>query len=287
MRDRRLEVNVVLIMLAFVGGACFIQTRTSDGIANEHFTEVAKSFAFGNATIAVGDIEHPEARRAMVISRNGIPFLMLYENHTGEIDKFAVVNQEHGVIALAELQANGISVFGVHGNPVDGHSSTPVLLMTASDSPGIWDGVTYAATKPRGNQDYYPMSGEVYDDIDFDGQFDAKRIYNESSEIISMSIYVEGTWKEICRVNESGLFLKVGKYYPKQREAFSTEVEARTHYRFYPGAGWKVDRVEDSEVGWQIDETNAIDGQTRIDDVTKLRTEQQGVLTRFPPFGNR
>jgi hypothetical protein len=270
-----LSIVCILSVSAFLAGA-------SDHRADRFEDGTQKAITFGDVAVNTAALDHPDARRVMSISRNGIPFLMLYENHSGETDRFAIVNGRHGVLALGELAVEGIAAFAVHGNSIEGRPETPVLLLEASQAPGQWDTVTYAATKPRQGTDYYPMRGETYDDIDFDGQFDAKRVYNKKHEIVSMSIYLDGACKEICRVNDAGLFLKVGKYYPKQCDAFYTEGELRTHYRFQRGVGWKIHRTDRSSDGWQVDRNHAVDGKTLLDDITRIKAEQRGELTRFP-----
>ncbi len=126
------------------------------------------------------------------------------------------------------------------------------------------------------------MVGEAYEDLDFDGQFDAKRVYNAKSEIIAQAIYLDGTWKEILRINDDGLFLKIGKYYADDGTAFSTEGEQRTHYVFKSGAGWKVERTDRASDGWHTDPNDPVGEGQWIDDITRIRKEQKGRLTRLP-----
>jgi hypothetical protein len=75
--------------------------------------------------------------------------------------------------------------------------------------------------------------------IDFDGQFDAKSLYNEDFNIISQSIYVEGNWKELGRRDPQGNFHQTGSYIVEQSYAFNVENGKNIEYDFVFGKGWK------------------------------------------------
>lgn len=228
------------------------------------------------------DIQHADARRFFALLKNGKPLLLLYENHSGEVDKFSITNCSNEIVAVGELDDEHISTFAVYGNPVGKKKRTPVLLLNGWDTSGCWECATYTATQPRGDKDYFPIVGDMYQDIDVDGQFDAKRVYNARSKVVSESIFLEGSWKEICRVNEDGLFLKIGQLRSEDRKAFLTQGEQRTHYVFHPGVGWRIDSTEPSCVKWRVKEEHVINGKMLVDDMTKIRLEQEGILTRYP-----
>jgi hypothetical protein len=238
---------------------------------------------FGDIKIETADLNEPDKRRVMVLSKNQSPFLLIFENPSGLVEEFGVMNGRYGNVAHAQMNSQGISGFGVFGNSVNGRERMGVLFMKASTkTPGRWQSVKYAPTTEPGKEGYYRVTGEVYDDIDFNGPFDAKRVYNSESELVSMSLHLYGQWQEILRINADSLFLKVGKCYPDKGTAFSTQGEQRTHYRFQPGAGWQIEKIDRAGVGWPPDPNDPMNRGQRRDDITRIKSEQDEMWMRLP-----
>ena len=282
MLTTRSHNRVTFFLLGCVTSAMVLLTGASHpgNVSSLDLTQQTGTFA--DLKLGSCDIQHAESPRCLIVAKNGRPLVSLFENHSGEVTRFSVMNGPSEIVAIGELDDQHVSTLAVYGNPAGKKKRTPVLLLDGRDTSGCWETATYAATQPPGNRDYYPMVGDMYQDIDVDGLFDAKRVYNAKSEVISESIFLEGSWKEICRVTEDGVFLQVGQLRSEDHEAFLTQGEQRTHYVFTPGVGWKIDSTEPSSVKWRIKEGHVINGQTLVDDMTKIRLEQEGVLTRYP-----
>jgi hypothetical protein len=247
--------------------------------------ETTQIGAFADIKIEAIDVNEPTARRVIYLSKNGTTVLELYENPSGAVNRFAVVNGRHGNVGLGELDDAGVSHFSVFGNRLRGQERTAVLFLDASNkTPGQWEPVWYAPTtrREREGKTYYNITGEVYDDLDFNGQFDAKRVYNSERQLVGMSLYVYSQWQEILRVNADGLFLQVGKYYRDKGTAFSSQGEQRTHYRFEPGVGWQIEKVDRASVGWPPDPNDPMNRGQRRDDITRIKSEQHGKLMQLP-----
>ena len=77
-----------------------------------------------------------------------------------------------------------------------------VLFLKSSDKPGVWRPATYAPTvaavyDEKGTLVRWRAIGETYFDLDFNGQFDAKEIFNDKSVVVSQSIFVKDQWREL------------------------------------------------------------------------------------------
>jgi hypothetical protein len=282
MHESKPRQSVVSSLLACLIVVCISFAGDSEQKSSASIDTKDQIRAFGDLDVELMDPESPETRKVMLILRKGAPFLLISENQSGEIDGFEVLNGKHGEIARGTVDSNGISLFGVFGNSLNGQERTPLLVFGASKTPGQWRDVTYGARKPPKGKDYYPLVGETYEDLDFDGQFDAKRVYNSKSEMVAQAIYLDGLWKEILRVNDDGVFLKIGKYYSDSGTAFFVEGEQRTHYRFVSGVGWAVEDIDRASDGWDTDPADPVGKGEWFDDISRILKEQKGVLSRLP-----
>lgn len=92
------------------------------------------------------------------------------------------------------------------------------FTMKASAEPDKWERAIYAGNS---NGDDYTI-GEMFVDINFDGHFDVKHVFDDTGKKVSMSIYIDGIWKQVDRCNN--------------RKAIS----GQTAYVFDKNSGWQV-----------------------------------------------
>ena len=64
------------------------------------------------------------------------------------------------------------------------------LSIKSSEETGGWKNAIYGCTNGY-------TKGEQYVDIDFDGQFDAKNIFDNQGELLSKWIYLDGIWQKV------------------------------------------------------------------------------------------
>lgn len=125
--------------------------------------------------------------KIMLMRKNRVPFLY------AETDKFEKVTN----IAITAGQEN------------------VCLSFKTSDQPGKWKEAIYGSIKDHNTV------RELYYDINFDGQFDGKRIFN-AGQPISRQIHINGIWVEVEGLSNA--------------EAIAGEMT----YIFDPNSGWEV-----------------------------------------------
>ncbi len=78
--------------------------------------------------------------------------------------------------------------------------------MTASKE-GKWKNAVYLCDQPSG----YTI-GEAYTDINFDGQFDIKDVYDDAGKRIDIFIYIKKDWKKVDGANAKEAASRQVKY---------------------------------------------------------------------------
>lgn len=96
------------------------------------------------------------------------------------------------------------------------------LTMSASEKPGRWEHVIYAGSD-GGNF----TTGEMYVDINFDGHFDTKHIFDDTGKRISSSIYYNNIWEPVDCCD------------------FQKAVSGNISYRFSEDTGWQIAEVKE------------------------------------------
>ena len=125
-----------------------------------------------------------------------------------------------------------------------GRETMPVEFAIANDEPEGWGSVRYVRTTPEYDRSgalmrYRPI-GEMYIDIDFDGQFDAKDIYNDQSERLSQWVFMDGGWKCLGTFDPPTGWREPGYVGVNTRTAIYREDGREQHLDFVPGLGWKA-----------------------------------------------
>jgi len=130
--------------------------------------------------------EDEKPYKTLIMKKNKTPFFYAAQNKDGKVTEIAIVGENKSIR----------------------------LTIKTSKEPGKWEEAIYGCTK-----DY--ITGEQYIDINFDGQFETKYIFDNIGELISRHIYIDGIWKEI--------------------ESFKNRVaiSGQTKYVFDPNSGWQ------------------------------------------------
>jgi len=245
MLRNRIYKNVGLALTGFMAGIALMLILGFAKDRDEGEKEILPKNTFGDLRIVTAPLERSDSKGAMTLRKGDMPIIVIYTNDANEVDRFAIVNGTHGLLALGRVGVSGISEFGVYGNEVHDGRRTPALVMVASDKPGVWHKVRYAPRAPvfdEGKLTYFRAVGEEYDDLDFDGQFDLKSIYDDRSAIISQSIFLKDEWRELGRMDSNGRFNKRrGTFDPNDQSAYIEDVDTgkRTYFDFVWGKGWQ------------------------------------------------
>lgn len=131
---------------------------------------------FGDITIFVqeaargGDAlyQDEDIDQMLFMAKADVPFLTIGLDNSGKI--------------------NGLSLLDKRGKLS--------FTMTPSTDSGRWKGAIYAAQDNTGC-----TVGEMFVDINFDGRFDIRRIYDDTGKKVSSYIYIDQGWKKIDRCN--------------------------------------------------------------------------------------
>ncbi|MBA7661042.1 hypothetical protein ES703_69052 [subsurface metagenome] len=133
---------------------------------------------------------YQEAHKLLWMTKDDSPFLMIAQNEAGK--------------------ATGLYLLK--------NKDEPVLCLEPLSSLGKWGRAKYS----RGNGTGKAV-GDVFVDIDFDGQFDFKLALDSSGNLISRSIFVNGSWQKVDRCSIKKLQAAIGQ----------------TMYTFDPNSGWR------------------------------------------------
>ena len=203
------------------------------------------SFEYGDVRMTIIDMnqaEHPKYVDGLMISKDNYPFIFLFREPAGKINSFAISDGENK-LAIGFFNKGRISEFGIYGNKIHDNQKMPVFTFDASDKPGVWHNVKYMPTvkaiMENGKVKSYAAVGEMYDDIDFDGRFDAKRVYNKESEIVFEYIYIDGEWLVLDNRGSDEGIKRIGHYSEDRLDAVTYDGEEKVYYDFEIGKGWK------------------------------------------------
>lgn len=110
----------------------------------------------------------------------------------------------------------------VHNLNLVGSSGDIIFSLDASKEPGKWRVASYGLFEPK---------CEHYFDINFDGQFDVKALFDKNDEVLSRYIYYEGVWK---RAENS-------------QEHQNKAVSGSETFTFHEDSGWQLDNISNTE----------------------------------------
>jgi len=130
--------------------------------------------------------------KILMITKGEVPFFYASENKAGNVTEVAILGQEKQI---------------------------RFVMFAADKSETGWANAVYAYGKNN------LTIGDKYTDIDFDGKFDEKEVYNDKGTKLTTYIYIDNNWKQTDSVMDGGV--KVGGI----------------KYVFDAGAGWRKDDV--------------------------------------------
>ena len=136
------------------------------------------------------------SHRKLWMTKDNIPFLMISQNEAAKTAGLLLLKNEH----------------------------QPILCLDALEYPGQWGQAIYSS----GGEEIDKPVGDVLVDIDFDGHFDFKLVFDYDGKNISRSIFIDKAWHEVehCSIEQ-------GK-----------AVIAEEIYTFDPNSGWLL--IEDN-----------------------------------------
>lgn len=240
-------------LTGFVAGITLMLALGSAKDREENEKEILPKNVFGDLRITTRPAKIDNINGVMAIYKGDRPIIYLYRNDANEVGGYGLTNGQDDILAVGQLSKTGISDFLLYGNKVHDAQRTVVLVMQASDKPGVWRQVSYGLTVPDDNR--HRFVGDVYVDLDVDGRFDAKDVFNDKSAVISQSIFINGEWRELGRLDSNGQFTKrvkrVGSFDDKNLTAFTREVDSRkkTYFDFVWGKGWQERSEKPGETG--------------------------------------
>lgn len=136
---------------------------------------------------------YQEVDKMLWMTKNDVPFLIISQNEAGKTtDLYLLKNKDE-----------------------------PVLCLEPSSSPGKWSYAKYSGGDGTGK----PV-GDVFVDIDFDGHFDFKLALDSSGNLISRSIFVDGSWRKVDRCSIKAKRAAIGQIM----------------YSFVPSSGWQQEK---------------------------------------------
>ncbi|MCK5473529.1 MAG: hypothetical protein KAI59_05805 [Planctomycetes bacterium] len=135
------------------------------------------------------------SHRKIWMTKDNIPFLMISQNEAAKTAGLLLLKNEH----------------------------QPILCLDALEYPGQWGQAIYSS----GGEEIDKPVGDVLVDIDFDGHFDFKLVFDYDGKNISRSIFIDKAWQEIEHCN-----IEQGK------AAIGEKI-----YTFDPNSGWLL--IED------------------------------------------
>lgn len=159
-------------------------------------TPFAGPKTFGEVKVAVADMSNDangnsdNISHMMLITRAGTPFLGIDIDGTGRVKAVSVVGEE----------------------------KTVIFTMNAREGLAGWEKAIYGGRRNAAKH----TVGEMYIDINFDGQFDIKSLFDDNGQKICRYIYLGGTWREVNR-------------YTDKNAVFGEKL-----YIFDPNSGWHL-----------------------------------------------
>ncbi|MGD2093814.1 MAG: hypothetical protein PVH77_02280 [Phycisphaerales bacterium] len=239
--------NSVKMSFSFLMGIMFVLTiapkENKDIIDLAHTKEV--TYADLKINVVVDNPNNPDDDivEFLCIQKNDYPFIYLYKNSSNKIVHFVIADGKEEIIARSAFDKDRISQFLIYGNKVHDKRRMPVFAFRASNEPGVWQKVQYIPSSKtiieNGEISHYEPIGELYEDIDFDGQFDAKRVISEGYEVVFEYIFINGNWLELDNKGSDEKIRKIGYYDIDKLGAVTSDGKQKTYYDFEIGKGWK------------------------------------------------
>ena len=193
---RKGKVSLVIIVTLLIGIVIGFAIALSIGVVFHHLepdtllTDRPKTF--GDIEIwalkSENNKEDEDPYKTLIMKKTEIPFFYAAQNKDGKVTEIAIVGENNSIR----------------------------LSIKSSEETGGWKTAIYGCTKGY-------TKGEQYVDIDFDGQFDAKNIFDNQGELLSKWIYSDGIWQKVDYLDDGKAIL------------------GQTRYVFDANSGWRED----------------------------------------------
>jgi hypothetical protein len=232
--------KAVFALTGFVAGITLMLALGLAKDRQENEREILPKNVFGDLRIATMPVRRNEFNGQMVLYKGDRPIIYLFRNDANEVGAYCLTHGEDDILAAGWLSKSGLSYFSLYGNKVHDAQRTMILIMQASDKPGVWRFAGYGLTIPGDDRERFV--GDVYVDLDVDGRFDGKQVFNDKSAVVSDSIFINGEWRELGHLDSKGQFVKrKGSFNKKDLTAFIEDMDSgkKTYFDFVPGQGWR------------------------------------------------
>ena len=243
--------KVAIVLCGFLAGVVFMLMLEllKDDPAKWGLKDILKPGDFGDIQIVRGNSsEWPEAGEALAIIVGDSSFFYFIKNNSNDITNFYINEGKGRDLVEAEIKDGKLSKIGIICNDESG-----VFVVEKSED-AIWQ---YAKYFHMNTQEKF--SGESYEDIDFDGQFDCKKAFGGNSEVIGEYIYLDGAWEhvfgyddgeklEATQIFANGEYQKIlptDKMRIEELAKLPRNAKEIVYYDFEFGKGWK--RREENE----------------------------------------
>ncbi len=218
-------------------GVCLMGSFAGKGVTDSS-APVPKSSetVFGGVRFVLSDVndrDWPLVKRDLTIYRNGSRIIDLRMNDQGVITDCRLWDGQN-MFLDALFGEDRIAGFGFY------NSAGTIAMFTGGDA-SAWSGIWHAKTVREYGSDGRWLRGrpvgEAYIDIDCDGQFDVKSIYNDKSEITSQWVFMEGRWQMLGVFDPPVYWTKASLW--NDQHATLLEDGKKHTLDFTPGLGWK------------------------------------------------
>lgn len=127
---------------------------------------------------------------------------MLFMAKSGKLFLSIRMRQDGDIVSMSLLNGQGHVCFTVR----------------ASEEVGFWEQAIYVGSNDEGIE-----PEDMFVDIDFDGHFDIRNVFDGSGNKIAMYIYVDGMWKTVSRYNFSRAIGEENVYIFNRQEGWREE----------------------------------------------------------------
>jgi hypothetical protein len=248
--------NPIKYLCGFILGIMFTLTFASEQTIEEIDSKSNKIIKFGDVKMLVTDANTAKEfdgtiEEILIIFTDDYPFISLMKDFSGKLNSISIFNGKNQPIVKSEFKEGRILNFGIYGNKVHDNRKMPVFFFEASDKPNVWHKIKYIpmvkGIVENGKLVDYAPKGEMYEDLDFDGQFDVKSMRNEDKKVLSQHIYIDGTWLEVYKLDSEDKLRTVGYFDAAILEAMIFDGERKIYYDFEFGKGWKKRSVDSAK----------------------------------------
>jgi hypothetical protein len=241
MLSKRKGRGWLTLTLGFVLGVALTVCLSGRMRDEEKSTSAQKQdVVVGGVTIRLMDIDEPntpEAKSALGVIQGEVPFLFIYLNGDGEVISYAGGAPGHKAVH-ALVGREGLASLMVYGS-----GGTPVIFADPSEEGPGWNSIRYVETTRESGEDgrlvrYRPV-GEMYVDLDGDGQFDFKDVYDDQSARLSQWILIRSNWECLGVFDPPRDWREPGYCSTSERTAIQVRDGKERQLRFEPGLGWR------------------------------------------------